>query len=167
VLQRAGADVDAPFIGAHGETALHWAASNDDVALVDALIDAGAEIEAPGSVIDGGAPLADAIAFGQWQAAERLLERGARATFFQAAAMGLSGQVATALSSSPSRDDLNAALWGACHGGRRETAELLLDSGAEIEWRGWDDLTPLAAAERAGADDLVAWLRGRGLPHVQ
>jgi hypothetical protein len=42
-----------------------------------------------GAVIGGGAPLADAVAFGQWQAARRLVERGARTTLWQAAALGL------------------------------------------------------------------------------
>ena len=37
-----------------------------------------------------------------------------------------------------------------------------VDAGADVDWRGWDDLTPLGAAERAGATDLVAWLRERG-----
>jgi hypothetical protein len=41
-LARAGAEPDARFIGRHGETPLHWAASSDDVAVLDALLDAGA-----------------------------------------------------------------------------------------------------------------------------
>ena len=41
----------------------------DDVELIDMLLDAGADIDAPGAVIGGGTPLADAVAFGQWQAA--------------------------------------------------------------------------------------------------
>src|SRR5262249_18065955 len=45
-LAAAGADLDAPAVGMwHRETPLHWAASNDDVALIDALLDAGADIE--------------------------------------------------------------------------------------------------------------------------
>jgi ankyrin repeat protein len=40
------------------ETPLHWAASNDDVELVDALLDHGAGVEAPGSVIGGLGPIA-------------------------------------------------------------------------------------------------------------
>ena len=50
-LVEAGADLDAPTVGMwHRETPLHWAASNDDVALIDALLDAGASIEAAGLV---------------------------------------------------------------------------------------------------------------------
>ena len=77
VLVAAGADVNARFTGPHTETPLHWAASSDDVAVLDALLDAGADIEARGAVIAGGTPMADATAFGQWNAARRLLERGA------------------------------------------------------------------------------------------
>ena len=160
MLRRAGADPDAPFIGGHSETPLHWAASNDDVELIDALLEAGANLEAPGSVIGGGSPLADATAFGQWRAAERLLQRGARTNLFQAAALGLDDRVESALSRvPPGRDELNAALWGACHGGRHNTARLLIRSGADPNWIGWDNLTALEAAERSGADDLARWLR--------
>ena len=53
-------------------------------------------------------------------------------------------------------------LWGACHGGHLGTASVLLDAGADVNWRGWDALTPLGAAERAGAVELAAWLRERG-----
>ena len=69
----AGADVNARFVGRHTDTPLHWAASSDDVAVLDALLDLGADIEAPGGVIGGGTPLADGVAFGQWQAARRLV----------------------------------------------------------------------------------------------
>src|SRR5439155_3538242 len=70
-LIAAGAEVNARFTGSHTETPLHWAASSDDVAVLDALLDAGADIEAPGAVIGGGAPLADAVAVGQWKTAPR------------------------------------------------------------------------------------------------
>jgi hypothetical protein len=66
------------FIGEHTETPLHWAASSDDVAMIDGLLDAGADLEATGAIIGGGTALDDAWAFGQWSAARRLVERGAR-----------------------------------------------------------------------------------------
>src|SRR5262249_35873294 len=75
-LVAAGADVNAPAVGMFREAPLHWAASNDDVALIDALIDAGSNIEQEGSSIDGGPPLSCAVGYGQWTAARRLVERG-------------------------------------------------------------------------------------------
>jgi uncharacterized protein len=160
LLVAAGADVNARFRGTHEETPLHWAASCDDVAVLDALLDAGADIDAPGAVVAGGPPLSDATAFAQWRAAFRLVERGASTTLFTAAALGLQDRVVAHLEQDT---DLDAALWAACHGGRRATAEYLLDRGADIDWRApWEPMTPLDAAVRAEADDLVALLRERG-----
>ena len=95
VLVRHGADVDAAFVGAHRERPLHWAASADDVEAVDALLDAGADIDAPGAVVGGGTPLNDATAFAQWRAARRLVERGAAVSAWDAAALGLTDDLAT------------------------------------------------------------------------
>ena len=54
-LVAAGADVNAQSrFSSHTETPLHWAASSDDVAVLDALLDAGADIEASGAVLGGG-----------------------------------------------------------------------------------------------------------------
>jgi ankyrin repeat protein len=159
-----GAEVNAPFIGRHTETPLHWAASSDDVAALDALLDHGAGIEAPGSAIGGGAPLADAVAFGQWQAARRLVERGARTTLWQAAALGLMPRVEEHFLGDPrpAPDDVTNAFWCACHGGQREAAGYLLGRGAGRNWIGYDGMTPIDAAGRSGAGELVEWLRSQG-----
>jgi uncharacterized protein len=159
-----GADVNAAFVGRHCETPLHWAASTDDVAVIDVLLDHGANIEAAGGVIDGGAPLSDAIAFGQWNAARRLVERGARTTLWQAAALGLMIRVKECFGvvPPPTADEMTNAFWCACHGGQQAVAEYLLELGADLNWAGHDGQSPLDAANRSGAADVVQWLRSQG-----
>jgi hypothetical protein len=152
-LVEAGADVNARFVGAHAETPLHWAASADDVEALDALLDAGADVEARGGVIGGGTALDDAWAFGQWRAARRLVERGARPTLLAAAALGLP---------LVGDGDVTHAFWAACHGGQRAAAEALLARGADPCWVGWDGLTPEAAARRSGHEGLAEWVAAGG-----
>jgi hypothetical protein len=163
-LVAAGADVNARFTGGHTETPLHWAASSDDVAVLDALLDAGADIEARGAVIGGGTPIADATAFGQWNAARRLVERGARTILREAAALGLMDRVEKYFASDApaSEEGCTEAFWCACHGGQQISAEYLLARCADINWIGYDKLTPLDAARRSNADSLVTWLRDQG-----
>jgi ankyrin repeat protein len=165
LLIEAGADVDARFTGPHTETPLHWAASSDDVEVLDVLLDAGADIEATGAVIAGGTPLADATAFGQWNAARRLIERGARSNLFESACLGLLDRIEPLFCSDarPGPDDVTGAFWGACHGGQRQTAAFLLARGADLNWVSrWDSTTPLDAARRSGADGVAEWLLGIG-----
>jgi len=52
-LVAAGADVNARCAGPHCEAPLHGAASSDDIEALDALLNAGADIEALGAVIAG------------------------------------------------------------------------------------------------------------------
>lgn len=179
-LVDAGADVNARNTPGT-ETPLHWAASSDDVDAIDALAERGADLDAPGAVIAGGTPLDDAVGFGQWHAARRLAELGAQAALWHAAALGymdriedhFAGTTLPALhpwgASDPSPpDELTVAFWCACHGGQRPAAEYLLERGADINWVSvWDGLTPLDAASREGADDLIAWLRRRGAKTAQ
>lgn len=167
-LIAAGADpnarLEAADPGTAAETPLHWAASSDDVAVLDALIDGGADIEAAGAIFTGGTPMSDAVVFGQWRAARRLLERGAKTTLSQAAALGLLDRVRE-LSQRvppPAADEVTNAFWHACRGGQRPTAEYLLGRGARLNWVGHARKTPLQAALDSGNDDLLVWLRTEG-----
>jgi ankyrin repeat protein len=155
LLVRYGAEVNAAVnhpTAPSAETPLHWAASCDDVAVIDALLDAGADIEAPGAIFTGGTPMSDAVVFAQWNAARRLLARGARTTFWQAAALGLLEEV---------RNQITNGFWNACRGGQLATAQFLLTCGADPNWIGHDDKTPLQVAEESGNRELVEWLRAQ------
>lgn len=179
-LIESGAEVNARFTGARTETPLHWAASTDDVEVLDVLLDAGADIEAPGAVIAGGTPLDDAVAFAQWRAANRLVERGARIALWHAAALGhmeaiknhfagagLSERHPWGAQGTIRPDQVNVSFWCACHGGQQSPAEYLLERGADLNWiSAWDGLTPLDAATRSRAADLVRWLRNQGAKTV-
>lgn len=164
LLAQHGADVNARFEHPDREeareTPLHWAASNDDVALIDALLDAGADIEATGAIFTGGAPMSDAVIFAQWKAASRLVGKGAKTTFWQSAALGLLDRVEQALSTKPrpTAQEITNAFWNACRGGHRNVAELLLSRGADLRWVGHDDQTPLDVARESGNEEFVAWL---------
>ena len=165
LLVEFGADVNARFTGPHNETPLHWAASSDDVAVLDALLEAGADLEATGAVIAGGTPLTDAVAFGQWNAARRLVERGAHTPLREAAALGLLDRVRAGMADGepPTPDEINQAFWYACHGGQQHVAQYLLEIGAERDWIPTrEQLTPLDAARRNGFNQVASWLSSRG-----
>jgi hypothetical protein len=167
-LVAAGADPNAPSVGEHSETPLHWAASSNDIEAIDALLDHGADIDARGAVIAGGTPMADATAFGQWAAARRLLERGAHTNLFEAAALGLVSEVEHRLEADqPTEREITSSFWGACHGGHIATAAVLLDHHADINWFGYDGLTPLDAARRSQATAMARWLEQRGASSAQ
>jgi len=169
LLLDAGADPDAPVSGAaHAETALHWAASSDDVEVAEALIDGGANIEAPGASIAGGTPLDDAVGYGCWHVARLLVARGARVDkLWHAAALGLLPRVVELLEASPppTSEDIDEAFWQACHGSQRRTAEYLLSRGADLDAHpGYARETPfeIAGTLDTRTENLVTWLRGLG-----
>ena len=165
-LAEAGADLDAHAVGMwHHETPLHWAASNDDVELIDALLDAGADIEHPGSSIGGGPPAESALGYAQWKALRRLYERGAVMSLSRAAALGLMPLVTELATAAPppDGDELAIAFWNACRAGQLETARYLAGRGADINWPApWSGETPLDAARDKHERAVVAWLTESG-----
>lgn len=165
LLIERGADPDAPMLGGNApERPLHWAASSNDVNALDALLDGGANIECPGAIFTNGTAMSDAVIFAQWDAARRLLERGAKTTLTQSAGLGLLDRLATHFEQEPQPpgDEITAALWHACRGGQLQTAQYLLERGANLNWVGWDKIAPLDGAQQSGNKELVAWLRDRG-----
>ena len=166
MLVAAGADPNADTGGEAPETPLHWAASSDDLDVADALIDAGADLETPGGSI--GTPLDNAIGYGCWHVARRLIERGARVDkLWHAAALGLLKRVQELLAATPAPGphEINEAFWQACHGGQRRTAEYLLQHGADVNTtveyaRG--TALDVAAGPDTRRDLLVTWLQEQG-----
>jgi len=113
--------------------------------------------------------MSDAVVFAQWNAARRLLERGAKTTIWQAAALGLLDRVEEycAAQPAPTPAEITGSFWSACRGGQQPTAEYLLGRGADLNWVGYDKDTPLQAAQRSGNQDLIAWLTGKGAKTAQ
>jgi|SRR5450756_124193 len=163
-LLEAGANPDPRGASGRDETPLHWAASSDDADVARALIDGGADIEAPDGSI--GTPLDNAIGYACWNVARLLVSAGARVDkLWHAAALGMTDRLARLLSgSAPSADEVNQAFYHACDGGQRRAAELLLAHGADINAAPEYGGSPLEAAASLGTqrDQLIEWLRARG-----
>jgi ankyrin repeat protein len=169
LLIDAGADPDARTAGRNSpgpgdETPLHYAASSDDSDVADALIEAGADIEAPDGSI--GTPLDNAVGYACWNVARLLVARGARVDkAWHAAALGLLGRLEALLGSDPAAADVSQAFWHACGGGQRRAAEYLLSRGADLGWEpDYAHGTPLDAAGGVGTrqENVISWLRELG-----
>jgi uncharacterized protein len=169
LLIAAGADPNAAPTGpGFAETPLHWAASSDDVDVAVALIDGGADLEAPGASIAGGTPLDDAVGYGCWRVARLLVSRGAKVEkLWHAAALGLMSRVEEhfAAATPPTPDEVNQAFWQACNGGQRRVAEYLHAHGADLNYiPDYAKQPPLdvAASLDTGRQALISWLRDQG-----
>jgi hypothetical protein len=95
---------------------------------LDALLLAGPTSSADGAVIAGSTPLADRDRFGQWNAARRLVDRGARTDLWRLRHSACSTASSPWSTGDPPRrrKQITEAFWGACHGGH-EHAEYLLE----------------------------------------
>ena len=106
--------------------------------------------------------MSDAVIFANWNAARRLVERGANVEWWQGAALGMIEVTKARWTQSPppAPREVNSALWHACRAAQRSTAEFLLEQGADPNWLGWDHKTPRRVADESGDADFVAWLNG-------
>jgi len=164
MLIEAGADPNGEPRSPGDETPLHWAASSDDSDVADALIDGGADLNAPDGSI--GTPLANAVGYGCWHVARVLVDRGARIDeTWQAAALGMPGRLVELVGDRPNPEDVSKAFWHACAAGQRRAAEYLLARGADLNWvPEYAEGTPLDAAGGLGTrrENLIGWLRELG-----
>ncbi|MFE7215889.1 ankyrin repeat domain-containing protein [Streptomyces sp. NPDC057611] len=163
LLVAAGADPNTRNPG--DESPLHWAASSDDVDVAAALIDAGADIEAPDGSI--GTPLDNAIGYACWHVAALLAARGARIDkLWHAAALGMLNRLHHLIdTTNPTSEDVSQAFWHACCAGQRRAAEQLLALGADLNWvPDYAEGTPLDAASGRGTrrDNVIGWLEEQG-----
>ena len=111
----------------------------------------------------------DAVGYGCWHVARRLVERGARVDrLWHAAALSMLTRTRELLDRdpAPAPAEINDAFWQACHGGQRRVAELLLARGADINWiPDYAERTPLDVADgldtRRGLVDVLEAPAGR------
>ena len=168
MLIAAGADSNAPAVGDEfAQTLLHWAASSDDVDVAEALVDLGAELEAPNGSIAKGTPLTVAVGYGCWHERDlpiarcpgtRPLDRSRRRDARPRRRAALPGAPTT-------QDELSHALWQATHGGQRRMVEYLAGLGADVNWTPHDAPdSPLDIAKMADTrrEAVATWLSEHG-----
>ncbi|GHE10401.1 ankyrin repeat domain-containing protein [Klenkia taihuensis] len=139
-------------------TPLHLAVATGDLGLVDALLGAGAQLEA--TTDHGRTPLHVALEFAPGLV-NPLLERGAELDGAAAAYLGDSARLAARLDAGESsvRDDADVSLLGwAALGGSVDAVRLLLDRGAE------PDPGALRMAAAAPHPEVVDLLLAAGAP---
>lgn len=184
LLIEGGADVNARIphakVDHSRETPLHWAASNDDVALAEILLDAGAEIDSDGGVILAATPLWNAVIFRCVNVANLLIDRGAAVNLMIAAGAGRrdlvatyfdeGGQVVENEGALPCWDEvrdpksaLNSAFGFACRNGHLTVARELLERGADPTVKNPAGDTPFKQAQDGAHRIIVTWLKERGI----
>jgi ankyrin repeat protein len=146
----------------------------NDIVLVKALIDAGADVNEKD--VAGEAPLHIAVIEGYRDIASLLIEKGAEVNIGDARGLtplhaaawrGYRDAVVLLIASGADIDarenrDAVTPLHTAALAGRTETAALLLERGADVNAKNTKALTPLHAAAMAGDKEMVALLIANG-----
>jgi ankyrin repeat protein len=124
-----------------GTTALHWAVYNDDVALVERLLAAGADVNASNDY--RATPLSEAAVIGNVDVLRRLLKKGANVE--------------------SANGDNQTALMIIARTSNVEAAQLLLRYGAKVDAREqWREQTPLMWAAAEAQPAMVKLLLAHG-----
>ena len=159
---------------ADGSTALHWAVHYDAADQVEALLGAGANVNAANDY--GVMPLYLAATNGSAATIERLLKAGARpnaslptgeTVLMAAASTGTPGAVAALLARGADPNGRQASkgqtalMWAAAEG-HLEAARLLLEKGADLKTRTGSGFSALMFAAREPSLELVKLLVERG-----
>jgi ankyrin repeat protein len=159
--------VNVNMVEADGTTALHWAAHRNNIEMVNALLEAGADVAARNRY--GVAPLSLAAVNGNADMLKLLLDAGAdpstslaenETVLMTASRTGVVEAVQLLLEYGA---DVNAkeswrgqtALMWAAGEGNLEVAQILLDHGAEVQARSDRGFTPLLFASREGHVELI------------
>lgn len=142
----------------HAES-MSAAVQSGDLAAVERLIEAGADVNAADE--DGFTPLLCAAFYGQVEVAKILIARGAdinvrlSVTVASLNREGIEiGDERTTVTATP--------LVAAAFRGHLSMVELLADSGANIDQEAADETTPLAAALNAGREEIARFLLTQG-----
>jgi ankyrin repeat protein len=136
------------MVDKHGKTALHLAAEHDRAEDAEALIAAGADVEARTNW--GATPLDWAGVLGSRAAADVLIAHGAHLTPVAAAGLGLTAQT--------EMHQLDEAFGLACRNGHTAIARRLLEQGASVDARGYFNAPAIHWAAINGHADTVAFL---------
>lgn len=143
-----------------GTPLLHAAAQSDDPALVDAVLEAGADVEVKARW--GHTALEWAANVNARRAADFLLSRGSALNLWSAAALGRMDDVRAFLALGQNERAVADAFYIACRNGALDVARLLRAEGAEVDALGYFDATALHWAAVNGHEETVAWLVAEG-----
>jgi ankyrin repeat protein len=176
LLLQHGADPNAREAG-DNTYPLHWAAANRHVEIVRALLDAGGDVHGVGDVHE-----LDAIGWATFfhephgapgdnpSVATLLVERGARHHIFSAMSLGDPNLIRTVVRQNPKAlarrtsrfEDELTPLHFAIRQKRSDLLDLLIDSGAKLDARDKNGLTPTESALMMGDDEAAKRLLAAG-----
>src|SRR5579864_8251290 len=172
MLLNAGADVDATANVYGGgcttlglvATSVHPERAGVQEALLQTLLDHGANLEQPSIAGNRHSIVIGCLANGQPQAAEFLANRGAPVDLAEAAGLGRLDAVKSLFTPTSTKEQLNNAFLYACRYGHNAIVEFLLENGVDLAMQSADGQTALHWAVIGGHLDAVKLLLRHSAP---